>query len=147
MIRQSKFIKLLPWFICSLGALFYAYEYFLRITPSVMTQELKAFYHIKDEALGSLSAYYYYIYTPMQLLVGLLMDRYGPRRLLTLATISCVVGSIMFASTHQLYVAELGRLFIGFGSAFAYVGVLKLGTIWLPKRHFGTFTGLATALG
>ncbi len=58
-----------------------------------------------------------------------------------------MTGSILFASTHLLYVAEIGRLFIGFGSAFAYVGVLKLGTIWLPKRYFATFIGFATALG
>jgi len=137
----------LPWLICGLGALFYAYEYFLRVTPSVMTEELKQFYHIHAAALGSLSAYYYYIYTPMQLVAGLLMDRYGPRRLLTVATLSCVVGSVLFASTHILLLAEIGRFLIGFGSAFAFVGVLKLATIWLPRRHFALFAGLATALG
>ncbi len=147
MKKASRMTVLIPWLICALGALFYSYEYFLRITPSVMTTELKSFFHIQDGALGSLSAYYYYIYTPMQLVVGLLMDRYGPRRLLTVATLSCVIGSILFASTPILFVAEMGRLLIGFGSAFAFVGVLKLATIWLPGRYFAMFAGLATALG
>ncbi len=147
MKKYSKLTYILPWFICTLGALFYAYEYFLRITPSVMTDDLMRYYHITDAMLGSLSASYYYIYTPMQIFVGILMDRYGPRRLLTMATICCIIGSILFAATPYLWVASVGRFFIGFGSAFAFVGVLKLATIWLPRRYFALFTGMATALG
>jgi MFS family permease len=75
------------------------------------------------------------------------MDRYGPRRLLTIASLSCVLGSFLFAATKQLWIAEIGRFLIGFGSAFAFVGVLKLATIWLPSRYFAMFSGLATALG
>ncbi|MEM1244106.1 MAG: MFS transporter [Pseudomonadota bacterium] len=147
MKKYSKYIYFLPWFICALGALFYAYEYFLRVTPSVMTSQLSDTFKIDEAGLGNLSACYYYVYTPMQLIVGVLMDRYGPRRLLTMATLCCVMGSILFAATDNLLIAGLGRIFIGFGSAFAFVGVLKLGTIWLPRRVFATYAGLATALG
>jgi MFS family permease len=83
----------------------------------------------------------------MQLFVGLLIDRYGTRRLLNLATLCCVLGSVLFAITPYLWVAELGRFIVGFGSAFAFVGMLKLATIWLPKRYFGLFAGIATAFG
>lgn len=147
MKKYSKYTQLLPWFICSLGALFYAYEYLLRVAPSVMTDNLMHYFSINHAQLGNLSAFYYYIYTPMQLCVGVLMDRYGPRRLLTMATLCCVIGSALFAATHLFWVAAVSRLLIGFGSAFAFVGVLKLATIWLPKRYFAMFTGLATALG
>lgn len=147
MQKQNRFSSLIPWFICALGALFYSYEYFLRITPSVMTDDLVRYFHINDGTLGNLSAFYYYVYTPMQLIAGILMDRYGPRRLLTLASLFCVVGSFLFAATTHLWVAEIGRFMIGFGSAFAFVGVLKLATIWLPQRYFAMFSGLATALG
>ncbi len=147
MKKFSRFVFLLPWVICTLGALFYAYEYLLRIAPSVMTVQLMRHYQIHAAGLGNLSAFYYYIYTPMQLVAGVLMDRYGPRRLLTLATLCCVLGSFLFAGTSILIVAQLGRLLIGFGSAFAFVGVLKLATIWLPRRYFAMYTGIATALG
>lgn len=147
MKKINKVTFLLPWFICSLGALFYSYEYFLRIAPSVMTNDLVRFFHIDEATLGNLSGFYYYVYTPMQLVAGVLMDRYGPRRLLTIASLSCVIGSFLFAATTQLWVAEIGRFLIGFGSAFAFVGVLKLATIWLPSRYFAMFSGLATALG
>lgn len=138
---------LLPWLICALGAMFYAYEFLLRIAPSVMMDDLANFFHIHSLQKGNLNAFYYYVYAPMQLCVGVLMDRYGPRRLLTLATISCVIGSLLFASTQNFAIACIGRAVIGFGSAFAFVGVLKLATLWLPKRYFALFSGLATALG
>lgn len=138
---------ILPWVICGLGALFYCYEYLLRIAPSVMTVDLMQAYKINATVLGNLAAFYYYAYTPMQLPVGLLMDRYGPRRLLTLACLACALGSYLFAQAFHLAFAEIGRFMVGFGSAFAFVGVLKLATIWLPPHRFAMISGLTTSLG
>jgi sugar phosphate permease len=137
----------IPWLMCSIGALFYFYEYLLRVAPSVMTHELMLAYNISAAALGNLAAYYYYIYTPMQLVVGVSMDRFGPRRLFTVAGAACALGSYLFAATPQLWVAEIGRFLVGFGSAFAFVGVLKLATIWLPPQKFALVSGLTTTLG
>lgn len=143
----SALYRLYPWIICALGAVFYTYEYYLRIAPSVMVHDLMSVYHLTAGLFGNLTAYYYYIYTPMQFFVGLLMDRYGPRRLLTLACLCCAVGAYLFAATPYLAVAEVGRFLIGFGSAFAFVGALKLATIWLPPERFALISGSVTTLG
>lgn len=132
--------------VCALGALFYCYEYFLRISPSVMARELMGDYHLCAAQFGYLVASYYYIYTPMQLFVGLLMDRYGPRRLLTLACFCCALGAYLFAD-NILLLAYVGRFLIGFGSAFAFVGALKLAATWLPPSQFGLASGATTCLG
>lgn len=134
-------------FICVLGALFYCYEYFLRISPSVMSQQLINYYKLDAGAFGNLTAFYYYAYTPMQLLVGVFMDRYGPRFLLSLSCFLCAIGTYMFAAGYSLFLAEMGRLLVGFGSAFAFVGALKLATIWLPHKRFAMFSGMIIALG
>lgn len=146
-MRSSTNIQKMAWLICALGALFYCYEYFLRISPSVFTKELMVTYHLNYAALGGLIALYYYAYTPMQLPVGILMDRYGPRLLLTLASLCCAIGSILFAATHNPVIAGLGRFLVGFGSSFAFVGVLKLASIWLRPDRFAMIAGLATTLG
>jgi MFS family permease len=104
-------------------------------------------YGLGGAALGNLVAFYYYAYTPMQLPVGILMDRYGPRLLLTLAVLCCAIGSFLFAATNLVWVAALGRFLVGFGSAFAFVGVLKLAAIWLRPDRFAFVAGLATTLG
>lgn len=136
-----------PWLVCGLGALFYCYEYLLRTTPSVMTAELMQHYHLHRAALGNLVAFYYYAYTPMQLPVGILMDRFGPRRLLSLACLACAFGAYLFAGTHSFALAATGRFLVGFGSAFAFVGVLKLATVWLPADRFAMIAGMTTSLG
>lgn len=137
----------LGWFIVALGAVYYCYEYFLRISPSVMTADLMRAYHLTGAQVGSLSAFYYHAYVPMQIIVGLLMDRYGPRRLLTIACLLCAVGTYFFASSHNLVVAQAGRFLVGFGSAFAFVGAAKLATLWLPPSRFALVSGIIVCLG
>lgn len=133
--------------ICFLGAVFYCYEYLLRIQPSVMVEYLMRQFHLTGETFGLLGGLYYAAYSPMQIAVGVLTDMYGPRRMLTFAVIVCTIGSFIFGHTESIYIAGLGRFLIGFGSAFAFVGVLKLAAIWLPESWFAVSAGLATALG
>jgi MFS family permease len=146
-MKKNTHYVLFAWLICGLGAVFYSYEYFLRISPSVMEGALRAHFNLSATGFGMLSAFYYYAYVPMQLPVGVLMDRFGPRRLLTVACIICVVGTFMFADTRLFGVAAVGRFLVGLGSAFAFVGVLKLATLWLPEDKLGMVAGMATALG
>lgn len=134
--------------ICAIGAVFYCYEFVLRIIPGALQSELSAaFGHLSASAFGQLSAFYYFAYSPMQLPVGMLMDRFGPRRLLTFACLCCTVGSFLFTYSSSLLIAGSGRFLVGFGSSFAFVGVLSLAMHWLPRRYFSLVAGLITTLG
>ena len=134
--------------VCLIAAFFYCYEFLLRILPGTLQGELsEAFGHISATTFGQLAVLYYFAYSPMQLPVGMLIDRFGPRKLLSLACLCCTVGSYLFMDFSSLYVAGIGRFLVGFGSSFAFVGVLTLLTHWLPKRYFSLATGLMTALG
>lgn len=134
--------------VCTIGALFYCYEFILRIIPGALQSELSAaFGHISASSFGQLSAFYYFAYSPMQLPVGMLMDRFGPRRLLTFACFCCTIGSLMFTYSSSIFIAGSGRFLVGFGSSFAFVGVLSLAMYWLPKRYFSLVAGLITTLG
>ncbi len=134
--------------VCVIGALFYCYEFILRIIPGALQSELSAaFGHISASAFGQLSAFYYFAYSPMQLPVGMLMDRFGPRRLLTFACLCCTFGSLMFSYSSSMLIAGSGRFLVGFGSSFAFVGVLSLAMHWLPRRYFSLVAGLITTLG
>lgn len=147
MDAKSPYYRYLPWIILLSGIAFYFFVFVLRVSPSIMTHELMEAYHIDARSFGNLAASYFYIYAPMQILVGILMDRYGPRRLLTSAAVICSLGMYFFASTDQIFVAEIGRLMIGFGAAFVFVGVLKLATIWLPLNRFSIIAGSTVSLG
>ena len=144
----SLFTRLFqPWFICSLGMLFYCYNYFLRVSPSVMQHDLMQALHINAYQFGTLAAFYYYAYTPMQIPVGMIYDRFGSRIVQFFACVIAVLGVALFISADSLSVASVGRCLIGLGTAFAYIGVLKLASIWLPPNRFATVAGLTTAFG
>lgn len=136
-----------PWLIVSCGMLFYCYNYFLRVSPGVMQGELTQAFHINATQFGTLAGFYYYGYTPMQLPAGMLYDKFGVRVVLCLACLVAVAGLSTFISAQDLMMAEAGRFMIGLGCAFAYIGTLKLASIWLPSSRFATVAGLATAAG
>ena len=67
------------WVMWSVAALFFFAEYFARVDPSVLVPYLMKDFQVGALALGSLSAYFYYPYIIMQIPVGLLLDRHGPK--------------------------------------------------------------------
>lgn len=136
-----------PWVICCIGMLFYCYNYFLRVSPSVMQNDLTQSFHITATQFGTLAAFYYYAYTPMQLPAGMIYDKFGSRLVLFFACLTAVVGLSIFIAADSFMMAGAGRFLIGFGTAFAYIGVLKLASVWLPPTRFATVAGLTTAIG
>lgn len=138
---------ILPWIVWGLGCVFYFYESLLQVSPSVMGAELMRDFAITSQTLGFLSGIYYYSYSPMQLPCGVLMDHFGPRIMLTIATAVCAISTIAFGVTDSLFMACIARLMIGFGSAFAAVGTMKLAANWFSSDHFALLTGLMVTIG
>jgi len=136
-----------PWLIWGLAAAFFFSEYFARVGPSVMVPELMRAFHVNALSLGALSGFFYAAYIAMQLPVGTLVDRYGPHRLLTVMAALCGASCFLFAAAHSIWMAELSRFLMGLTAAFAFVGTLKLATIWFRSEHLGLLAGLTQALG
>jgi MFS family permease len=136
-----------PWLIWGLGCLFYFYECLLQVSPSVMSSELMRDFAVTSHTLGILSGIYFYSYAGMQLPCGVMTDYFGPRRLLTVATTVCAISTIAFGLTENFFMACVARLMIGFGSAFAVVGTLKLASNWFPANRFAFLTGMMVTLG
>lgn len=139
--------RLLPFAMWSLAALFYGYQYFLQVSPGVMTDELMHDLALNATELGTFAACYFYAYAGMQIPVGLLIDRFGVRKPLTAAVIICAAGAIAFGSAPNFMVTVLGRLMIGLGGAFAIVSGLYIAANWLPLKYFALLTGAIGTLG
>lgn len=142
-----KTIGWLPFIIVGLASTFFIYDFFLRVMPSAMTQELMHEFHIDAFGLGLLSSLFFFSYTPMQLPAGMLFDRYGPRVLMTITMFLCAVSLLVFALTYEFWLASVARLFMGIGSAFAYVGTLLLASRWFPGRYYSFIVGLIQFMG
>lgn len=111
-----------------------------------MVDSLMATFRVDAGVIGAISGVYFYIYAPMQLPVGLLMDRYGPRNLLSIAAAICGLGAIIFGLAPDIGVLALGRFLIGFGSSFAFVGLLFITSHWFPRREMALLIGIANSV-
>ena len=146
MSERTKFQWTLGFFIYVLAAIFLIYEMALQVSPSIMTDQLMVAYSINAKSLGIMASFYFYSYTLMQIPVGLLFDRYGPRLLISGAAMICAAGALFFGLTGNIYLAAIGRFFMGIGSAFAFVGVLVVATRWFPPYYFAFLVGIAQLL-
>ena len=130
-----------------LAASFFAYAFVQRVAPSVIVNELMSEFAVGATVLGNLSAFYFYAYVPMQMPVGMLMDRFGPRRLMSVSVALASAGAVLFALAPSVELAYLGRFMVGFGSAFGWIGILTVATLWLPPERFALLTGIAQGIG
>ena len=134
-------------FVWGFGAVFYLLGFFHRVAPAVITSELMRDFQISAAALGNLSAFYFYSYVAMQIPTGILADRWGPRRLLTMGAVIASAGAVMFALSTGLGWAAAGRFLIGGSVAVAFVGLLKVATAWFAPQRFALISGLALFFG
>ncbi|MGL5784731.1 MAG: MFS transporter [Alphaproteobacteria bacterium] len=146
-LDQKKKFELRAWLIWACAAIFYGYQFAQRVSPSVMTDELMSSFSVECAALGAISAFYYNAYAFLQIPAGSLLDKFGPRKMLSLATLLCTLGSILFATATGISQASIGRLFIGAGSAFGFLSCLKIGTIWFSSEKLPLVVGLSLCIG
>jgi sugar phosphate permease len=143
----SSRIRRLRWIAFALVVTAYVLSFFHRVAPSTIAGDLQQAFGTTAAELGALAAMYFYVYTLMQVPVGVLADTLGPRRLLTLGGLVAGVGSIGFALAESLAGASAGRFLVGLGVSVTFVAMLKLHANWFHDRHFGTATGLSILLG
>ena len=137
----------LAWSVWGLAALLYLIAFYQRVAPAVITDQLMAEFSIGGAALGNLSGFYFYSYVMMQVPTGVIADRWGPRRLLTLGAAVAALGTALFAASPSLWWAYAGRLMIGAAVAVAFVSMLKLASHWFPPRQYALVSGMALLIG
>lgn len=137
----------LAWSVWGLGALLYLIGFYQRVAPAVITDRLMTEFAIGGAALGNLSAFYFYSYVAMQIPTGVIADRWGPRRLLTVGAGVAALGSALFALAPDIAWANAGRLLIGASVAVAFVSMLKLASHWFSPRQYALASGMALLMG
>lgn len=132
MTKQLYISGITAWFI---GSLYYLYQYILRVSPMVMVEDVRSDFLLDASAFGSLMAVGTYCYSALQIPVGVLSDLFGARRMIILSLAGCIVGVGIFSYTESLYIAYLGRILIGFGSAAGFVCASKISSEWFPAHQ------------
>lgn len=133
-------------FLYTLVASFLFFEMAVQVSPSVMAAELMQDLNLGVVGLGIMSGVYFFSYTLMQVPSGLLLDRFNPRIIISLAIVICTLGTVLFALSQTIYMGMIARLLMGAGSACAFVSVLVVVADVFPPKYFALLTGITQML-
>lgn len=135
---------ILLWIVVSMLMVLH---FFLLLSVGVITSDLRADLNLSALQLSVLSSSYLYIYLVLQTPAGILLDEFGPRKILSLGALVAGFGCWVFAHSSVLQVTILARVLMGGGLAFVFVGSVQLAGRWFAKRYFGMMIGFSEAAG
>lgn len=135
------------WLAFTIVSFFFLFEFVARIEPSLASQEIADWFGLSNGGFAALSSVFFWVYAPMQLVVGLLLDRYGPRRFVVPAILVVSVGIALFAASPSLLLGGLGRFLTGLGASFGFVSGLYVVGHWFAPKRFAVLSGAVNALG
>lgn len=128
-------------------ALFYFYQYILRVAPGVLVTDLRQSFHLTAEQFATLGSFYLYAYSLCQIPLGILVDYVGVRITVLISIICCLCGTLLFASADSLELLQVSRILVGLGSACAFMCALKVVVDYLPSGRRGFLMGTTLTLG
>ncbi len=135
------------WFIFALASFLFLLSQFYRVSNAVIAPMLLKDLALDTKAIGLLSASFFYAFALTQIPISLLLDKIGPRRMMTVLSIVGVGGAVIFSVADSLGTGVVGRVLLGIGMSCNLMGSYKLLTLWFSPRMFATLAGILVALG
>ena len=128
-------------------ALGYAISYFYRNANAIIEVDLVRDLGLGPADLGLLTSVYFISFAAFQLPLGVLLDRYGPRRTESILLLFAALGSILFAQAESLSGLILGRLLIGLGVSACLMAAFKAYVLWFSSQRLAMISGLQMVAG
>jgi len=125
----------------------YFLSYGLRSVNAVIAPELMHELDISATGLGLLTSAYFLAFGLFQLPLGLLLDRFGPRRVEAALLLVAAVGAALFAMGTSLQALALGRALIGLGVSACLMASFKAFSQWFPTDRLPSLTATIMVAG
>lgn len=129
------------------GLLVYLLAVFHRSSLAVAGLAATDRFGISASQLATFTMLQLLVYAAMQIPVGLLVDRFGPRLVLLTGAVVLILAQSGFAFADSYPLALLARLFLGIGDAMTFICVLRLVSTWFAPRRIPLMTQLTGVLG
>jgi predicted MFS family arabinose efflux permease len=139
--------RVIAWFVWINVSIFYAYQYVLRVMPSIMFNDITLQFHIDATVFGQFSGIYYIGYSLMHLPIGIMLDRFGPRKVMTGCILLTVIGLLPLVFAEHWIYPLIGRALIGIGSSAAILGTFKIIRMTFQEQHFPRMLSLSVMIG
>jgi MFS family permease len=125
----------------------YYLAYLFRTINAVMASPLATELGLGAGDLGLLTSVYFLTFAAAQIPIGMLLDRYGPRRVQSILMVVAALGSALFAAAENFSMLLLGRALIGLGVAAALTAGMQALVLWFPRERVPLLNGLMVMLG
>ena len=135
------------WFVWMIASIFYAYQYILRVMPNIMLDDITRQFHIDAAVFGQFSGIYYIGYSLMHLPIGIMLDRFGPRKIMTGCILLTVLGLLPIIFAENWIYPIIGRALIGIGSSAAILGTFKIIRLTFKEQHFPRMLSFSVTIG
>lgn len=137
----------IAWMVWIIASVFYAYQYILRVMPNIMINDIMQQFDINAATFGQFSGVYYIGYSLMHLPVGIMLDRFGPRKVMTGCILLTVAGLMPLIFSDYWVYPIAGRFLIGLGSSAAILGVFKIIRLTFSEKLFPRMLSLSVTIG
>lgn len=134
-------MSLLPWVICFAASLFFFYEFIQGNMFASIADNIMHDFHIQADKMTYLSSIYYLSNVLFLFAAGMLLDRFSTKKTILIAMLLCVVSTFILAYASSFYVALLCRFMTGIGSAFCFLGPIRIASRWFPPQRMALVTG------
>jgi sugar phosphate permease len=125
----------------------YVASQFYRSANAVIAPELMAELSISPESMGAITGVFFLTFALMQIPTGVLLDRFGPRRVMPALLMLAVAGSLLFAASDGEGGLAFARGLMGIGCAAGLMGSMVVFARWFPQDRFGTLAALIFSVG
>ncbi|MEY2631747.1 MAG: hypothetical protein RIR00_401 [Pseudomonadota bacterium] len=138
----------MPWLKLFLPFAFgYFISYLYRTANAIIGPVLAQDLSLSDNALGLLTSTYFLAFGLAQLPLGILLDRYGPRRVEAGLLLFAAAGSALYAQADGLTQLAIGRGLVGLGVSACLMASFKAFSLWFPPERQASLTGWIMASG
>ena len=133
--------SLLPWMVCFAATLFFFYEFIQGNMFASIAADIMRDYHIQADKMAYLSSIYYLSNVLFLFIAGMILDRFSIKNTILIAMFLCVISTFILAHSQSFYLALFCRFITGIGSAFCFLGPVRLASHWFPPRRMALVTG------
>ena len=145
---ESQRELLLPAFILLfLSALFYTHQYFFRVLPGTMQEDLIKDFKLNDFELSNIAACFFYAYLVVQPLSGIIIARTSNAVALLVASIAVLLGALVMSMASVSLHLYISQLLLGVGGSFALIIALNAGRAAVSQKFYPLFSGGVVAVG
>jgi MFS family permease len=139
--------KLVPWIMWLQAVFFYFYQFIIRVATGNIREPLTLEFNLTASQYGMFSAYWLISYALLQIPAGIVLDKWGTRKIFSISAFICGIGTFIMASTESFNWLCLGRLLIGAGSASAFIGTFKVSSEWFSPKMTPILVGVISGVG